>query len=97
MKTSQFDTAACFTLCDFVEEVLAIFDEHTPLGPVAYREGGAAWFERHGIRVAPSEVVVCNGGQHAMLVTLGVLAVASTITVVQRILTVRAQATATVG
>lgn len=56
------------------DRVLAIFDEHTPLGPAAYREGGAAWFERHGIRVAPSEVVVCNGGQHGMLVTLGVLA-----------------------
>jgi DNA-binding transcriptional MocR family regulator len=56
------------------DRLLAMFDEHTPLGPAKYREGGAAWFERHGVRVAPSEVVVCNGGQHAMLVTLGVLA-----------------------
>ncbi|KAI6783793.1 uncharacterized protein J7T54_001669 [Emericellopsis cladophorae] len=28
MKTSQFDTAACFTMCDFLEEALAIYDDY---------------------------------------------------------------------
>lgn len=56
------------------DRLIAMLDEHTPLGPAAHREAGAAWFERHGLAVDASRVLVCNGGQHGMLVTLGILA-----------------------
>lgn len=67
------------------DRLLAVLSEHTPSGPAAHREAGAAWFERYGVRVAPSEVVVCNGGQHGMLVTLGVLADRGNIILTERL------------
>lgn len=36
-KTSQFNSSACFTLCDFMEEVLAVYSEwETPTATAAY-------------------------------------------------------------
>lgn len=56
------------------ERLLTMLDAHTPAGVAGYREAGASWLNRLGVPAAPPEVLVCNGGQHAMLVTLGVLA-----------------------
>ncbi len=67
------------------DQLLALLDEHTPLGPATHREAGSSWFDRHGVRVAPSEVVVCNGGQHAMLVAIGALADRNDVVLTERL------------
>lgn len=47
---------------------------YTPnLGLASHREAGAQWLTRSGIDVAPSQVAVTNGAQHAMLVSLSAL------------------------
>lgn len=43
------------------------------LGLLPHREAGAQWLARSGIDVAPSQVAVTNGAQHAMLVSLSAL------------------------
>jgi DNA-binding transcriptional MocR family regulator len=43
------------------------------LGLAPHREAGAQWLTRSGIDVAPSQVAVTNGAQHAMLVSLSAL------------------------
>lgn len=53
--------------------LLEVLNQHTPLGTTMQREGGAAWLERQGVRAGLDDILVCNGGQHGMLVALGVL------------------------
>jgi DNA-binding transcriptional MocR family regulator len=43
------------------------------LGLASHREAGAQWLTRSGIDVAPSQVAVTNGAQHAMVVSLSAL------------------------
>jgi DNA-binding transcriptional MocR family regulator len=43
------------------------------LGLASHREAGAQWLSRSGIPVAPSQVAVTNGAQHAMVVSLSAL------------------------
>jgi DNA-binding transcriptional MocR family regulator len=38
-----------------------------------HRRAGAAWIARHGVQVAPSQVVITAGAQHAITVLLGTL------------------------
>ena len=38
-----------------------------------YRQAGADWIARHGLEVAPEQVVITAGAQHAIVVALGAL------------------------
>ena len=42
-------------------------------GGAADREAGASWIARSGLRVAPSEVLVCTGSQHGLTIVLATL------------------------
>jgi len=50
-----------------------LLDYQPHAGLLAHREAGAAWLSRFGLEVAPEQVVVCSGGQHAMEVALTAL------------------------
>ena len=43
-------------------------------GSPRHRAAGADWIERHGLKVSAEDVVVCAGAQHAILVSLSILA-----------------------
>ena len=43
-------------------------------GLLRHREAGAAWVNRAGLETRPEEVIVCNGGQHALAIALIALA-----------------------
>ncbi|AGC46425.1 GntR family transcriptional regulator [Myxococcus stipitatus DSM 14675] len=51
----------------------ALLDYQPHAGHPSHREAGAQWIQRFGLEVAPSRVVVCSGGQHAMEVALSAL------------------------
>lgn len=42
-------------------------------GSARYREAGVEWIARHGVTVAPEQVIVTAGAQHAIAVALGAL------------------------
>lgn len=44
------------------------------LGAPAHRTAGVEWLARHGLRAAPSEVAVVNGGQHGMVMAMAAAA-----------------------
>ena len=46
---------------------------HPNIGAARHREGAAAWLAGAGIAPRPEQVIVCNGGQHAMLIMLAAL------------------------
>jgi DNA-binding transcriptional MocR family regulator len=71
----QYDDRLVQTLGELARDrdVAALFDEYKPQpGVSAHREAGAHWVARAGLRVAPDQVLVCAGAQHAM--TVGMLA-----------------------
>ena len=48
-----------------------LLEYQPPQGAERFRETGARWLERFGIRCAPENVLVCNGGQHALTILFG--------------------------
>ncbi len=53
--------------------LLEMLNQHTPLGTAMQREAGALWLHRQGVQAPLEGILVCNGGQHGMLVTIGAL------------------------
>ncbi|WP_232665184.1 aminotransferase-like domain-containing protein [Pseudonocardia sp. TRM90224] len=51
----------------------ALLSYASDVGEQLHRESAAAWLSRSGVAVAPERVVLCNGGQHALLVAMGAL------------------------
>ncbi|MDH3664715.1 MAG: GntR family transcriptional regulator, partial [Alphaproteobacteria bacterium] len=45
--------------------------EYKPAGGMrSHRESGALWIERWGVEASASQIVVCNGAQHGLLISL---------------------------
>ena len=44
-----------------------------PCGLLRHREAGALWAARHGLPVAPDDILICAGAQHALLTVLASL------------------------
>ncbi|HWH82494.1 MAG TPA: PLP-dependent aminotransferase family protein [Burkholderiaceae bacterium] len=47
-----------------VEDLLAM---QPSVGAQRHRQGGAAWLRSCGLDTSPEQIIICNGGQHAML------------------------------
>jgi len=80
---------ACFRipvdeLADTLAGVISDVADHAVLLPligyppsagyITHRTAGATWIKRSGLKVPPEQVIVCNGGQHALLAAVMTLA-----------------------
>ena len=54
-------------------DLSALLGYPTDGGRLTYREAGAAWIERSGLRADPESVLVCAGSQHALTTVLATL------------------------
>ena len=52
------------------EDLLAM---QPSVGAARHRQGAAAWLRSRGLQTTPDNIIVCNGGQHAMLSILAAI------------------------